>query len=236
MPVFPVHDMLTIHPALIRISYAYGYMLAADVHRQVQPRVESLASQITIKRLETILRRETLILPNLGTPLFDTDAEVEDLRRLKRELRELVHQRIVFGGVVPSDVHEWYTSWEEHRDRTALSLNQEYQLGIYSRPLGVRNGYAWGSGQSKQIVFTTGDGHIHELYVNVGGAWSHADLTALAGAPPASVVGNGYAWEGGQSKQIVFTAGYGLIHELYVSVGSAWRHADHTVIVGAPPG
>ena len=31
-------------------------------------------------------------------------------------------------------------------------------------------GYGWEAGQSKQIVFTTGDGHIHELYVNVGGA------------------------------------------------------------------
>jgi len=47
----------------------------------------------------------------------------------------------------------------------------------------VINGYAWEDGQSKQIVFATADGHIHELYVNVGGAWAHADLTAIAGAP-----------------------------------------------------
>ena len=84
------------------------------------------------------------------------------------------------------------------------------------------NGYGWEAGQSKQIVFTTGDGHIHELYVNVGGAaWNHADLTALAGAPPASLVVNGYGWEAGQSKQIVFTTGDGHIHELYVNVGGA---------------
>ena len=100
----------------------------------------------------------------------------------------------------------------------------------------VSNGYAWEGGQSKQIVFTTGDGHIHELYVNLGGAWGHADHTAITGAPPASTVSNGYAWEGGQSKQIVFTTGDGHIHELYVNVGGAWGHADLTAITGAPPG
>ena len=100
----------------------------------------------------------------------------------------------------------------------------------------VVNGYGWEAGQSKQIVFTTGDGHIHELYVNVGGAWNHADLTALAGAPPATLVVNGYGWEAGQSKQIVFTTGDGHIHELYVNAGgAAWNHADLTALAGAPP-
>jgi hypothetical protein len=37
---------------------------------------------------------------------------------------------------------------------------------------------------------------------------------ALAGAPPASSVADGYAWETGQSKQVVFTTGDGHIHEL----------------------
>ena len=45
-------------------------------------------------------------------------------------------------------------------------------------------GYSWEVGQSKQVVYRTADGHIHELYVVKGGAWQHADLTAITGAPP----------------------------------------------------
>jgi hypothetical protein len=48
-------------------------------------------------------------------------------------------------------------------------------------------GYSWEAGQSKQVVYLTNDGHIHELYVTVGGTWKHADLTAITGAPIASI-------------------------------------------------
>ena len=48
------------------------------------------------------------------------------------------------------------------------------------------SGYAWENGRTKQVVYLTSDGHIHELFVAVGGAWDHADLTQLTGAPPGS--------------------------------------------------
>ena len=98
----------------------------------------------------------------------------------------------------------------------------------------VVNGYAWAAGEAKQVVFTTADGHIHELAVAVGGKWSHADLTAIATAPTAASVVNGYAWEAGKAKQVVFTTADGHIHELVVTVGGKWSHADLTAIATAP--
>jgi hypothetical protein len=43
--------------------------------------------------------------------------------------------------------------------------------------------YAWEKGGTKQVVYRAADGHIHELFVAVGGSWSHADLTQMTGAP-----------------------------------------------------
>jgi hypothetical protein len=89
--------------------------------------------------------------------------------------------------------------------------------------------YAFSAGS----IACTGDGHIHELYVAVGGSWSHADLTELTkstGAPPAAPYSllTAYAWEAGGSKQVVYLTGDGHIHELYVAVGGSWSHADLT--------
>jgi hypothetical protein len=99
------------------------------------------------------------------------------------------------------------------------------------------SGYGWEKGGTKQVVYLTADGHIHELVVAVGGSWSHADLTTIAGAPPA-VPGssiNGYGWEKGGTKQVVYLTRDGHIHELVVAVGGSWSHADLTTISGAPP-
>ena len=96
-------------------------------------------------------------------------------------------------------------------------------------------GYSWEAGRSKQVVYRTAGGHIHELYVIKGGTWQHADLTAIAGAPPATDVINGYSWEAGRSKQVVYRTAGGHIHELYVIKGGTWQHADLTAITGAPP-
>lgn len=96
--------------------------------------------------------------------------------------------------------------------------------------------YSWEDGLTKQVVYLTGDGHIHELFVRVGGAWGHADLSALTGAPAAA--GNrlsAYGWEAGGSKQVIYTTGDGHIHELFVHVGGAWGHADLSALTGAPP-
>jgi hypothetical protein len=85
------------------------------------------------------------------------------------------------------------------------------------------------------VAYVTADGHVHELYVRLGEAWAHADLTAIAGAPsaPGSTLA-GYGWKGGSSKQVVFLTGDGQVHELWVRRNGTWAHADLTQITGAP--
>mgnify|MGYP001589059519 FL=1 len=121
-------------------------------------------------------------------------------------------------------------TWQ-HADLTAITGAPPIGFGLSSD----NPGYSWKAGQSKQFVYLTTDHHIHELYVVKGGAWQHADLTAITGAPPAKAIRNAYSWEAGQSKQVTFETDDGHIHELYVVKGGAWQHADLTAITGAPP-
>jgi hypothetical protein len=100
--------------------------------------------------------------------------------------------------------------------------------------------YAWEAGRSKQVAYIASDGHIHELFGVGLGAWSDADLTKLASAPPPRKTSPiaAYAWEIGQSKQVVYIADDGDIHELFVVVGGGWGHMDLTNLArmtGATP-
>jgi hypothetical protein len=98
--------------------------------------------------------------------------------------------------------------------------------------------FQWEAGGTKQVVYRTEDGHIHELFRPVGGSWDKTDLTQMTGAPPAntnSPIIAGYEWKAGGTKQVVFLTGNGHIHELFVSVEGSWDHADLTQMTGAPP-
>src|SRR5260370_1283972 len=89
--------------------------------------------------------------------------------------------------------------------------------------------YAWEAGRSRQVVYSSGDGHIHELMLEVGGTWSHTDLTDFAAAPLAdgsSLVG--FAWEGGGTKQVIYTNNNGNIYELVAAPHNMLTHADLT--------
>src|SRR5216683_1936609 len=95
--------------------------------------------------------------------------------------------------------------------------------------------YAWETRRSRQVVYSSGDGHIHELMLEVGGTWSHTDLTDFAGAPLAdgsSLVG--FAWEGGGTKQVIYTGNNGNIYELVAGPDNMWRYADLTSLTSSP--
>jgi len=96
-------------------------------------------------------------------------------------------------------------------------------------------GYGWNADRAKQVAYRTADGHIHELSVVLGSNWSHADLTALASAPPADLEYTGFAFEAQRSKQVAYRTLDGHIHELSVVLGSNWSHADLSNLTGAPP-
>jgi hypothetical protein len=96
-------------------------------------------------------------------------------------------------------------------------------------------GFAWKAGRTKQVVYTSGDGHIHELMMEVGGPWHHIDLMEITNAPPAdgsTLVG--YAWENRGTKQVVYTGNDGNIYELEGRMDGRWRYADLMQFTNAP--
>jgi hypothetical protein len=95
-------------------------------------------------------------------------------------------------------------------------------------------GFAWLEGGSKQVAYLGQEGHIHELRVNVGGTWQHADVSMLTGAPPAVQVTAGYSWAEGRSKQLIFVGDDHHLHELCMEEGKPWRHVDLTAMTNAP--
>jgi hypothetical protein len=99
-------------------------------------------------------------------------------------------------------------------------------------------GYGW-DGNSKQVIYGTADGHIHELYYVSGTQWHHVDLMQMTQAPAAfnGVPIHGYSWNtnGHVSKHVVYGRADGHIHHLQTSPGQPWYHSDLTAKVGAPP-
>ncbi|HTP36573.1 MAG TPA: hypothetical protein VMJ75_30565 [Candidatus Acidoferrales bacterium] len=111
-------------------------------------------------------------------------------------------------------MHELFVTMDDpwdHADLTAIA-------GSPAAPGASPAGYAWKGGCSKQVVYLTSDGHVHELWVRRFGSWSHADLTAMTNAPAA--VGpplSGYGWYTGGTKQVMYRGtSNGHVHELFV--------------------
>ncbi len=95
-------------------------------------------------------------------------------------------------------------------------------------------GYEWTERCSKQLVYVGRDGHLHELYLKVGGVWEHQDLSAITNAPRAVDVMVGYEWRDGRSQQIAFVSEDNHVHELCMPAGQTWQHADLSAITNAP--
>lgn len=99
----------------------------------------------------------------------------------------------------------------------------------------ITAGYSWSVDNSQQIVFVGDDHHIHELYVEAGKPWRHADLTVLTKAPlPSSYMMVGYGWVEGRKKQVAYVGQDSHIHELYMEIGGMWQHIDLSAITNAP--
>jgi hypothetical protein len=89
-------------------------------------------------------------------------------------------KQVVYTGVDHHVYELWVSpggSWA-HADLTKLA-------GAPPVALPWLSAYQWEAGQSKQVVYATEDGHLHELYVHAhGDTWQWADLTALTNSPP----------------------------------------------------
>lgn len=139
-------------------------------------------------------------------------------------------KQIVFVGD-DEHLHELYMvsgqPWQ-HVDLTALT----------NAPLPGSSsmvGYEWTERCSKQLVYVGRDGHLHELFLKVGGNWEHSNLTMLTNAPRTSDIMVGYEWRDGRSQQIALVSEDGHVHELCMAAGQTWLHADLSAITGAPP-
>jgi NTE family protein len=118
-PDYTVHDSMTIDPGLIRISYDFGYMRAAelvDFSRSNDPGTEIvLAFLVILSRQITELRSEIWALEYTCAGQRTPDQEVTDphvilvpdpdtfvlLRRKKVELKNVVEQRELLYGTAP---------------------------------------------------------------------------------------------------------------------------------------
>lgn len=96
-------------------------------------------------------------------------------------------------------------------------------------------GYSWQGNGTKHIVYTSSDGHIHELSVGTVGMWKYTNITQQANAPVAEgAVLTSFAWEANETQHIAYISGDGHIHELVDGKDNVWQDTDVTEKTGTP--
>jgi predicted acylesterase/phospholipase RssA len=149
-PEYDIHDGMTIDPGLVRIRIDHGFMRADDVMTAWDKDPSSYREQ-TMKNSDVRnttrivrLRRKIWKLeyaangfqyhsdpgphPEKPSPLAGADSvnkSVEALasvRHWKRELKELVDQRIASGGKMPPGYESWWLGWEQHPWKSVIAL------------------------------------------------------------------------------------------------------------------
>jgi hypothetical protein len=129
----------------------------------------------------------------------------------------------IYELVARADDRWWYT------DLTELA---EAPLASGS----ALTGFAWETGEAKQVVYVGSDYHVHEL-VDAGDPRIHTDLTHRLRAPDASdEIIVGYEWSSQFAKHIIFLdkRENPHIHALMLEHGGSWQHRDLTELTGAP--
>ena len=115
--------------------------------------------------------------------------------------------------------------WNRHRDRS-VDHGAPSAVGTPSATvlpgLGVSN-----------IVYRSGDGHLHELWNNGGTDSGTSDLTKLAGAPSAAGDPFAYADHTRNTEILLFRSGDGRVRSLYWSAGPV-GHDDLSGTAGSP--
>jgi len=129
-----------------------------------------------------------------------------------------VHElSVVAGG-------SWQHANISQRARTSARIADNFATHLI--------GFAWEDNRSKQVFFVDNLNHVHELFVQAGGDWNHADLTTLI---PLYLMypGIGYAWKAGRSKHLVHPT-MGAILEAHVEIGGRWGTRNLTVEARVP--
>ena len=127
-------------------------------------------------------------------------------------------------------VHElwWNASGGWHHCDLTAHVGASLAAG---RPVG----YSFRDQSTQHVVYSVGDGFIHELRWDANG-WHETDLTVTAGGPPAagdSVAA--YPFEGQGTQHVIYPGDLdGHVHELWWNVQEGWHHHDLTVDGGGP--
>ena len=117
VPDIEVHDAMMIDPALIAVSFDYGWMHTADLVCGLDPKLANLTVEITRTRMA--LREAAGPLPSLFGANIDDRPETDDPDgwvdgelTLRARLREQVQARHDMGGPLPPALVAWLTSPE----------------------------------------------------------------------------------------------------------------------------
>jgi hypothetical protein len=88
------------------------------------------------------------------------------------------------------------------------------------------------------VLYRADDGHVHELRLEPGSSWKHADLTDGANGEAASSDPVGYVTplDSQQTARVVYLGRDAHVHELRLEAGGPWKTADLTSLAGAPDG
>ncbi|GAA4908617.1 hypothetical protein GCM10025789_30270 [Tessaracoccus lubricantis] len=106
-PELSVHDAMTVHPALIAINEAYGWLRAAELHLELGESEEARHRRIIELRMRIVQLEEEFLA--LAEP---TKRDVQRLRSAKVELRDTV--RSAHFTPMPPGADDWWRNWEKH--------------------------------------------------------------------------------------------------------------------------
>ena len=100
-------------------------------------------------------------------------------------------------------------------------------------------GYEWPLSGTIQVVYQTGDNHIHEMVAGQNKRWRDDDITRVAGGPELeTAIITAYPWPDGRTRQIDYISPMsdGHIHELVMLQDHPWTYEDiMDQPTGAPP-
>ncbi len=99
---------------------------------------------------------------------------------------------------------------------------------------GAITAYAFETQGTQHVIYSSAlDNHVRELWWNING-WHTADLTSVAGAPPAAKPITGYVFQAENTQHVVYNGVDNRIHELWFD-RTGWHTGDLTAAAAAPP-
>lgn len=106
-PELLIHDSMTVHPALIDINMAYGWLRAAECHLGLDETAEAKHRALIETRLSCLRAEEHYLSQE-----EPTRRDLLRLRSAKVELRDAV--RSLGKDYLPPDAPQWWQRWERH--------------------------------------------------------------------------------------------------------------------------